>query len=318
VPTVAGRLVDEVTLHIGVTKEHRHAGAFRFAVDLRCSPVIPILLAAVSALVWGSADYCGGRASRRANALTVTVASQLFGLPVLVAGLVLLPGTPRPGDILLGALAGAAGLFGIVLLYRSLATGAMAVAAPITAVTGALVPVAVGLVTERLPSAVALGGTICAVLAIGLVSLGGPALGRRVSPRVIGLALAAGSAFGLFFSVLAYTDVASGLWPLAAVRATSLSLGLVMLMLAARRGGSIVLAPRLVGWVALAGVGDLAANVVYLVAVRDGLLSIIAPIAALYPVSTVLLAFTLDKERVRPIQVAGLGLAAAALVLTAS
>jgi drug/metabolite transporter (DMT)-like permease len=316
-PADAGRMVDGVTLHIGVTKEHRHAGTVRFAVDLRCSAVIPIVLAAVSAVVWGSADYCGGRASRRANALTVTVVSQLFGLPVLVAGLVLQPGTPRPGDILLGALAGAAGLFGIVLLYRSLSTGAMAVAAPITAVTGALVPVVVGLITERLPSAVALGGAICAVLAIGLVSLGGPAIGRRVSPRAIGLALTAGLAFGLFFSMLAHTDVASGLWPLAAVRLISLSLGLVMLMLAARRGATIVLAPGLVGWVALAGVGDLAANVAYLVAARDGLLSIIAPIAALYPVSTVLLAFTLDKERVRPIQVAGLGLAAAALVLTA-
>jgi uncharacterized membrane protein len=63
--------------------------------------------------------------------------------------------------------------------------------------------------------------------------------------------------------------------------------------------------------------GDFGANAIYLVAVREGLLSIVAPIAALYPVSTVLLALALDKERVRPIQVAGLGLAAAALVLTA-
>jgi drug/metabolite transporter (DMT)-like permease len=62
--------------------------------------------------------------------------------------------------------------------------------------------------------------------------------------------------------------------------------------------------------------GDIAANALYLLAAREGLLSIVAPIAALYPVSTVLLAFGLDKERVRPIQVAGLGLAATALVLT--
>src|SRR6185369_7646826 len=128
---------------------------------LRCL-VIPILLAGLSALVWGSADYCGGRATRHANALAVTVVSQLFGLPVVVALLVLLPGTPRPGDLLLGALAGVAGLLGIVLLYRSLSTGAMAVAAPITAVTGALVPVLVGLISEELPSTVALVGVVCA------------------------------------------------------------------------------------------------------------------------------------------------------------
>jgi len=85
----------------------------------------------------------------------------------------------------------------------------------------------------------------------------------------------------------------------------------------ARRGGSMALPRRIYGWVALAGAGDLGANAIYLVAVREGLLSIVAPIAALYPVSTVLLALAVDKERVRPLQVAGLGLAAAALVLTA-
>jgi drug/metabolite transporter (DMT)-like permease len=279
--------------------------------------VIPILLAAVSALVWGSADYCGGRATRRANALAVTVVSQLFGLPVVVALLVLLPGTPRPGDLLLGALAGVAGLLGIVLLYRSLSTGAMAVAAPITAVTGALVPVLVGLITEELPSTVALVGVVCAVLAIGLVSLAGAPAAGVVTPRMIGLALAAGTAFGLFFTVVAHTDKASGLWPLAAARTVSVAIGLVMLAVLARRGGAVALPRHVYGWVTVAGVGDFGANAIYLVAVREGLLSIVAPIAALYPVSTVLLALALDKERVRPIQVAGLGLAAAALVLTA-
>ena len=279
--------------------------------------MIPILLAAVSALIWGSADYCGGRATRRANALTVTVVSQVLGLPVLVVGLALLSGTPRPGDALLGAIAGVAGLVGIVLLYRSLSTGAMAVAAPITAVTGALLPVLVGLVTEQLPSTVALVGVVCAVVAIGLVSLAGAPAAGAVTPRLIVLALLAGTAFGLFFTLIAHTDESSGLWPLASARATSVVLGLVMLVVLARRGGPMALPRRLYGWVALAGAGDLGANAIYLVAVREGLLSIVAPIAALYPVSTVLLALAVDKERVRPIQVAGLGLAAVALVLTA-
>ena len=39
---------------------------------------------------------------------------------------------------------------------------------------------------------------------------------------------------------------------------------------------------------------------------------------ALYPVSTVLLAMLIERERMRPIQLAGLGLAATALVLVAS
>jgi drug/metabolite transporter (DMT)-like permease len=278
--------------------------------------VISILLAAVSALVWGSADYCGGRATQRASALTVTVASQLLGLPILVLGLLLLPGTPHIGDTMWGVGAGAAGLLGIVLLYRSLSTGAMSIAAPTTAVMGALVPVLVGLLTEDVPSPLALSGVFCAIIAIGLVSLG-PGGSGRVTPRVIGLALASGTMFGLFFVLLAQTDRASGMWPLVAVRATSLGLGLAVLLAGRRRGGSLRLPRRLLGWAALAGVGDLGANTLYLIAARDGLLSIVGPIAALYPVSTVLLALAVDKERVRPLQVAGLGLAAAALFLTA-
>jgi drug/metabolite transporter (DMT)-like permease len=278
--------------------------------------VVSIVLAAVSALIWGSADYCGGRASQRANALTVTVVSQLLGLPVLVIGLVVVPGTLRAADVAWGVGAGAAGLFGIVLLYRSLSTGAMAIAAPTTAVMGALLPVLVGLLTEDVPSPVALIGVGCAIVAIALVSIGHGASGR-VTPRVIGLALAAGTMFGLFFVLLAQTDPASGMWPLIPVRATSLGLGLVLLVVARRRGTSIRLPRRLLGWVTLAGAGDLGANAIYLVAAQHGLLSIVAPIAALYPVSTVLLALAVDRERVRPLQVAGLGLAAAALVLTA-
>jgi drug/metabolite transporter (DMT)-like permease len=52
--------------------------------------------------------------------------------------------------------------------------------------------------------------------------------------------------------------------------------------------------------------------------VRGGMLSITAPIASLYPVSTVFLAMAVDRERMRPLQITGLGLAAAALVLTAA
>ena len=82
----------------------------------------------------------------------------------------LVPGRLYAADFAWGAGAGVAGLLGIVLLYRGLASGAMAVVAPITAVTSALVPMGVGLLVERLPSALALGGAVCAVAAIGLLA----------------------------------------------------------------------------------------------------------------------------------------------------
>lgn len=276
--------------------------------------MLSILLAAGTALVWGSADYCGGRASRRGNALGVTVVSQLFSVPMLALCLLLVPGTLYAGDFGWGAGAGVAGFLGIVLLYRGLSTGAMAVVAPITAVTSALVPVGVGLVAERLPSALALGGVLCAVLAIALVSLGSPGQAALASARVVGLALGSGVMFGLFLVLLSRVHDDSGMWSLLGVRCASIPLGL---LLVAQRGTSLRMTHRMIGWTAAAGIGDVAANALFVLAARDGLLSVVGPIAALYPVSTVLLALAVDKERVRPVQVAGLGLAAAALVLTA-
>jgi drug/metabolite transporter (DMT)-like permease len=185
-------------------------------------------------------------------------------------------------------------------------------------VTGAALPTAVGLALHEKPAPIALAGAGCAVVAIALVS-SGPGGGRRGGIGVVALALGSGAMFGLFFVLLAQTSHGSGLWPLVAARATSIWLGLVVLIIRLLRRSSapLNLPPATLGWVAAAGVGDIAANALYLLAVRHGLLSLVAPIAALYPVSTVLLALGLDRERVRPFQILGLGLAATALVLTA-
>jgi drug/metabolite transporter (DMT)-like permease len=65
----------------------------------------------------------------------------------------------------------------------------------------------------------------------------------------------------------------------------------------------------------VAGVFDMGANVLYLVASRGGMLSIVGAVSSLYPASTVALAFMVDKERVSRWQSIGLVLAAVALVL---
>jgi drug/metabolite transporter (DMT)-like permease len=284
--------------------------------------VIPILLAAASAVVWGTADYAGGRATREADVLRVVVMSKLVSMPVLVAFLVLLGTAPLSGPWLgWGLAAGAVGLFGLVLFYRALASGAMAVAAPVSAVTTAVVPLTFGLLTEEAPEPLALVGVACAVGAIALISLVPHASGP-VTARVVGLALAAGSGFGMFFVLLSKANDAAGasagLWPVAAAQVVALAFGSLLLLRGRASGGRAPLRGGLLAWVAVAGVLDMSANALYLLATRDGLLSIVAPLGALYPVSTVLLALAIDRERLRPVQVAGLGLAVAALVLVAS
>jgi len=283
--------------------------------------VFAILLAAASALIWGTADYSGGRASRRVPALRVAVLSKVFSLPALALYLVLTPGLPTGAAALWGAAAGMIGLVALVIFYSTLSAGAMSVVAPVAAVTTAVLPFTVGLVAGDRPGTLALIGVACAVLAIALVSLTRDASPeRRATPALVGRAMAAGAGFGLFFVLL---DIANGsagdpgLWPVAAAQVGALAIGGVLLA-RAPRSGSAPLRGGLLLWLTAAGVLDMTANALYLVAARDGMLAVVAPVAALYPVSTVLLALALDRERVRPVQVAGLGLAVAALVLVAS
>ncbi|MFG1720969.1 EamA family transporter [Micromonospora chalcea] len=275
--------------------------------------MLPIVLAAVSALAFGTADFSGGKASRWADPIAVTVVSQMLSLPLLVVLVLVVPGTPSALDLGWGLLAGVAGAGGVMLLYRALSTGVMAVVAPVTAITAAIVPIVAGLILAHSPGAVALGGAGLAVVAIALVSLGERGAARRVSGRVLAMALAAGLLFGVFFALLGQADESAGMWPVLAVRVSSVAFGLA---LAARTGTRLRLGRRVLGWAAAAGLLDSAANALFLAAAGRGHLSVVAAIASLYPASTVLLALAVDRERLRPVQLAGLGFAAAALVLS--
>ncbi|MDA0203465.1 MAG: EamA family transporter, partial [Actinobacteria bacterium] len=67
-----------------------------------------------------------------------------------------------------------------------------------------------------------------------------------------------------------------------------------------------------------AGLLIMLANVTYLVAVREGLLSVVAAIVSLYPAATVALAMLIDRERVARTQIAGMGLALVSLLLVST
>ncbi|WP_432831131.1 EamA family transporter [Dactylosporangium sp. CA-092794] len=278
--------------------------------------MIGIVLAALSGLVWGVGDFSGGKASQRADALLVVVLSKAASVPLLALYLLLLPAAPAPRALAWGAAAGLVGVLGMIAFYRALAGGAMAVVAPVSAVTTALLPVAAGLVAGERPGPVPLTGAACAIAAIGLVSAAGGA-GGRVTARLVGLALLSGAGFGLFFACLSRAGDHSGLWPIAAAQVAALALGMALLAARPRHAAARPDAASW-RWLLLASPLDMSANALYLLAVQRGDLSITAPIAALYPVSTVLLALFVDRERLRPAQLAGLGLAATALVLVAS
>ena len=130
-----------------------------------------VTLALASAAFYGAADFLGGTASRRADAVVVTFVAQAAGLIVLALLLPLLPSSsPLPSDYLWGIAAGVAGSVGVALLYRALALGTMSIVAPITAVCAAAVPVLVALALGERPGVYAALGIVLAAVAIVLLS----------------------------------------------------------------------------------------------------------------------------------------------------
>lgn len=273
-----------------------------------------IVLALASAVVYGAADFLGGLASRRTSVFGVVAMSQLVGLVALLALLPWLGGPVSAGDLAWGATAGLAGAAGLVVFFRALAGGVMSVVAPVTAVTAAAVTVLIGLLSGNRIGPWAAAGIALALGAVVLVSAeGGLSALRAARPANLGPALVAGTAFGLFFVVLDRTSQTAGLTPLVAARLASVAL-VVVVALGARQ--SLRVTRAALPLVALSGVGDMSANALFLLATQqEGQLAIIGVLASLYPVSTVLLAQVLLRERLVGAQIVGLGAAVVAVVL---
>ncbi|HWL66177.1 MAG TPA: EamA family transporter [Actinomycetota bacterium] len=264
-----------------------------------------------AALAYGAADFMGGIASKRAGAVNVVLITQLLGTSVIVMMLPFFPYSGSVGPAIgWGAAAGVGGGAGVLLLYRGLARGRMSVVAPITGVEAAGVPVVFGLAIGERPGVGALIGVGLALIAVALVSTTRTeeaVPGRSGVPEAIG----AGIGFGVFFICLAQAGDSAGLWPLIGARASSLvvagSAAIVSRVRPSTHGAGRE--------IAVASLLDVAANVFYLIGVKVGLLSLVAVLTSLYPAGTVALARIFLKERLGRIQVVGVGVAAAAVIL---
>jgi drug/metabolite transporter (DMT)-like permease len=275
---------------------------------------VAILLAALSSLVYGTADFTGGFASRRNDGMVVTVVSQTCGLVVLIVALVLWPHvTVSASDIWWGALAGAGGGVGLMFFYPALAIGPMSVVAPTTAVCSAVLPVVVGLASGDRPGVAGLIGIGAALPAIVLVARESGSHGRATRSTVLS-SVAAGLGFGVFFIGIGETSRAAGLWPLVGARVASISIVAVTCLVTGRR---FRVASGTLWLVAVAGALDLSANALYELAATRGLLSVVAVLGSLYPVATVILAMALLRERLTRAQAVGIVLAASAVALIA-
>lgn len=284
--------------------------------------MLAIVVGLASALTYGVADFFGGLAAKRAAPVVVTALAALVGLAVMLPLTLLVPARFSAEALLWGGLSGVTGALAIFLLYAALAIGPMSILSPLTAVLSAIVPMTWGLVGgERLPwwGYLALGAVLVAIVLVGFVPEKG-----AVRPRGRGVVYAtvSGVLIGCFFILVDQAPADSGLVPILANRAASgsiLFVVLIVLLVRARRRG-VPAFPGLRGavWVVIAcGVADAAANVLILLGLRMGDLTVMSVLAALYPAGTIALAAIVLRERIAPVQWAGLVLAVAAAAVLA-
>ena len=274
-----------------------------------------VLLGLLVAVTYGVGDFFGGIASKRNPPTVVVALSQSFGLAIMVL-LVLVDGrAPVWRDVGFGAAAGSVGLIGVILLYRGLAGGTMSVVAPITAVGAGVVPFVWGLLTGERPTGIALGGVAAALAAVALVSAADAVEDQTATRSDVLLALGAGVAFGMVFILLGETGEESGMWPVLAARVASVTLVTTGVLLTRQ---SLRPADGTLPMIGAAGALDAGANALYLLASREGLLSLVSVLSSLYPAATIVLARLVLRERMNTKQLAGIALALTGVALIAA
>jgi drug/metabolite transporter (DMT)-like permease len=292
-----------------------------------------ILLGLAAAVLYGSGDFLGGMASRRAHVLTVLTLVETAGAIVALAVAAASSGPVSLTGLAWGVAAGAIGGLGLIIFYAGLAAGPMSVVAPVSGLVSTVLPVAVALAEGERPSLGVYAGALLCLVAIVLASSAGDTgqvgevgEGRETSMarrsgragRGIAYGVLAGLAFGLFFLLIRNAGQSGAVWPVAAAR-----IGELAAVLAVAAGLGRGLLPRGAdGRLLLAAVGagviDVVANLCYVAATRTGLFGLAVVLASLYPGVTVLLARVVLGERLRWVQRVGLGLAAIGILLVAA
>ncbi len=283
-----------------------------------------ILLGLAAAVLYGSGDFLGGMATRRAHVLPVLMVADAAGMVVALAAAAISPATVSLAGLAWGISAGLIGGLGLIIFYIGLATGPMSVVAPVSGLVSTVLPVAVALAGGERPTAMVYAGALLCLVAIVLASSAGatgavPRPGRPGPGRAIVYGMASGAAFGLFFLLIRNAGRSGELWPVAAGRIGELAI--VLIAAAVLRRGVL---PRgtsgrlLLLAAAGAGVIDVVANISYVAATRKGMFGLAVVLASLYPGITVLLARVVLGERLRWLQRAGLVLAAIGILLVAA
>jgi len=267
----------------------------------------------LASLSWGTSDFSGGVAAKRSHIFGVMIFSYAVGLTLLI-GLALGSGESFPSwaDLVWAAAGGISGALGLAAYYRALAVGQMGITAPVSAVLGAMIPVLFSAFSEGLPGAAQVIGFGLAVIGVWFLSR---PTGSGTPHQGLGLAVAAGLGFGLFFILINQVSEDAVFWPLVSARGMSLIVWLGVAF-ASHQDWHPVRAALPV--ILVAGLLDVGGNTFFLLSSQVGRLDVASVLSSLYPAITVLLAWVILHERLSRSQWIGVITALAAIPLIAA
>jgi drug/metabolite transporter (DMT)-like permease len=278
--------------------------------------LLSIIYGIASALTWGAGDFSGGLASRKMGTYRAVFWGDLLGLLIILPiALISLESFPPTRVFLAASIGGMLGSVGLLVLYYSLSVGKMSIAAPVSALFAALLPVIVGAFTQGVPNTNQLVGFAFALAAVWLISQGNSDEKFQLKHLSdLRLPILAGLGFGSYFIFVHYAskESTSIIWTMVASRLAG-TLMLFIIVLARRDPLSV---PRDIWLVVfLNGTLDLSGNLFFILASQAGRLDVSAVLSSLYPGSTVMLASLILKERISGRQWAGILTALIAIVL---
>ena len=287
-----------------------------------------ILLGLLVAVLIGAADFLGGLTSRRSSTGSVVFTSQGASLVVAAVAVLAVAGPIAPAhDLLLGVGIGFAAITGISFLYRGLAGGRMSVVASISAVGAALIPAVWALVHGERPGVLALVGASVAVGAVVLVARPAsidtgaaerPMLRLRVE---LAYSVAAAVGFGIGTTLFAEVGEGGGPWTVLTARLITVPVACIVVVWAHHGPplpGRLLPHRGDLALVIAAGCIEAVSNLVLVFAFSDHLTSVVAPVVAVYPAITVLLARIVLGEHLGRVRTTGLALTLFGLVLIAA
>jgi drug/metabolite transporter (DMT)-like permease len=278
--------------------------------------LLSILFGLSAALTWGAGDFTGGLASRKTGAYRAVFYSEAIGILFLFI-ILGISAEPIPGlrIWLISMVAGAIGTSGLILLYRAMTSGLMSVAAPVSALLAASLPVFVGIFKEGFPKTLTVFGFGFALFAIWMISQSQGGVTNILAHLAdLKLPLLAGIGFGSYFILMhEATSTGATVWP----------------MMASRTGGTIFIGAYMLisraswkvedtsAWLMLTlnGLLDISGNVFFILAGQAGRLDVAAVLSSLFPGATVVLAWIVLKERLSRNQWIGIVSALVAIVL---